>query len=155
MGRIATLVVALALAGFIALDACAQAAGKPNPFARFDKNIQDLEEKIGSLDAEKDKKKIEGFQKKLEKERDNKDKALQRMLDPLEKKLEALETKQAKLEEKDQPTEKVVQEIKAINDKMAEIEDLARPPQKEGDAADGEQVDDAAKKSKDALKGMM
>jgi hypothetical protein len=154
MKRLLAFITVAAIMGMISLGALAGEAVKPNPFAKFDKKIQDLEEKMAKCDEEKDKKKIEGLQKQLEKERDNKDKALQRMLDPYEKKLEKLEEQKVKAEDQGRSTDKLDQDIKAANDKMAEIESLSRPPEKE-DAVDDEKVEEAAEGGKNALKDRM
>jgi transcriptional regulator of heat shock response len=157
MKRLLAFITVAAIMGMISLGALAAAPAKPNPFAKFDKKIQELEEKIGGLDEEsdKDKKKIEGFQKQLEKERDGKDKALQRMLDPFEKRLEKLELQKEKLEEQERPTDKIDQEIKVVNDKMAEIESLARPAGKDEEKDEEATVGDATEKGKNALKEQM
>jgi predicted RNase H-like nuclease (RuvC/YqgF family) len=153
MRRLISVAAAIVLTGIANLAWASPAADKPSPFARFDKKIADLTEKIEKLDAEKDKKKIEALQKQLEKERVGKDKSLEKMLTPFEAKLEKLEAQLEKAKEQGRPVDKIEQEIKATQEKIDELEDVARPPMK--DDADGEQVDDAAKKSKDALKGMM
>jgi len=110
-----------------------------NPFARYQKNILKIKEKIGKLKPG-DQAGHDKYEKKLKKERESLQKAAEHARAPIERAIEKLENKMDKLDAAGKAISKLEKEVEVLNEKLDQIdkwEDEAMQEEPKEDAKKG------------------